>query len=175
MSALRCTKLHFVVAAALLAPTFLSATTPERAALTFMSRLCGSWVGSGLAEGKAITEQLVVVWSVPGRSLRASSRATSGDDFASTTELSYKPETASFAATETNNGRWPQRSFAGKLVGGTLNLDEVDAQRQVRLSISFLPNGTLKVEEAHANGSAWAVPFVTLEYSRSTSGARCAA
>jgi hypothetical protein len=141
-----------------------------------MTYLCGRWVGSGKAEGTSVSEELDVTWSADRRSLVATTRATSGDRFVATTQVAYSPaDGGTFTAIESNNGRWPERRFKGKLDGDTLHFHEVAKDRRVRLSLSRLPDHSLVITEARARGAEWEAPFVSIKYVRATSEARCAA
>jgi hypothetical protein len=161
------------------APAPWGAAAEARAAADqFMSRLCGTWRGTGSAEGVAVVDELDVDWSSDRLGLVARSRAASGDAFAATTQLRYQPQGDRFDAVERNNGRWPLRHFSGRLVGHTLQLLEVHDQRRLRLTLTPLPGGDFELQEsqstpASADG-AWPAPFVVLRYTRTGPGDRCA-
>lgn len=139
-----------------------------------MRGLCASWVGEGVADGKAVTDALSMRWGKDKSTLIATSQATAGDRFTASTELRHLPGTANFIAVERNNGRWPLRTFEGKLRADSLQLVEKAAGREVLLELKLVDATTLDVSESIVDAGKTQDPFVRIRFKKNPAQGQCA-
>jgi hypothetical protein len=150
----------------ILANTAVAQASANLAPREFMNILCGSWVGTGVAEGTKVSDTITILWSPDQSSLIAKSTPLSGDAFEAQTELRYDARTDTFHAIERNNGRWPLRKFVGKLFGEVLDLREDESDRKIQLRIELTGTNTILVRESTIEHGHLLPPFVEMKYTR---------